>query len=166
MTESTSEYKKRIEEIKQSIENEPYMAKMREDIAEGISKTGIRQAIVEEQFQSVLDETTGKDVISGPEIIVARGGASTLGERLDESDAQLAQTKDEVLELIGNVADGTPLFADNVSGMTDTTRIYLNTTDGYLYAYDGTSFKSTGVVYLSNSIEEYMTVENEEWEVI
>ncbi|MFB8509197.1 MULTISPECIES: hypothetical protein [Lactobacillales] len=96
MTESTSEYKKRIEEIKQSIENEPYMAKMREDIAEGISKTGIRQATVEEQFQSVLDETTGKDVISAPEIILARGGAQTLGERLDsekaEVRAELAQT--------------------------------------------------------------------------
>ena len=99
MTESTSEYKKRIEEIKQSIENEPYMAKMREDIAEGISKTGIRQATVEEQFQSVLDETTGKDIISAPEIILARDGAQTLGERLDsdkaEVTAQLAQTEQE-----------------------------------------------------------------------
>lgn len=110
MTESTSEYKKRIEEIKQSIENEPYMAKMREDIAEGISKTGIRQATVEEQFQSVLDETTGKDVISAPEVILARGGARTLGERLysekAEVSAQLAQKADEAnvrkkSELIG-----------------------------------------------------------------
>ena len=103
MTESTSEYKKRIEEIKQSIENEPYMAKMREDIAEGISKTGIRQATVEEQFQSVLDETTGKDVISAPEVILARGGAQTLGERLDsekaEVTAQLAQNEQEINKL-------------------------------------------------------------------
>ena len=89
MTESTSEYKKRIEGIKQSIENEPYMAKMREDIAEGISKTGIRQATVEEQFQSVLDETTGKDVISAPEIILARNGKSNLKTRLDEDHAQV-----------------------------------------------------------------------------
>lgn len=48
------------------------------------------------QFQAVLDETTDKDVISAPEIIVARGGAQTLGERLDsekaEVTAQLAQT--------------------------------------------------------------------------
>lgn len=95
MTESTSEYKKRIEEIKQSIENEPYMAKMREDIAEGISKTGIRQATVEEQFQAVLDETTGKDVISMPEIIVARGGATTLGERLDGEHAEITTQLDE-----------------------------------------------------------------------
>ena len=48
------------------------------------------------QFQSVLDETTDKDVISAPEIILARGGAQTLGERLDSEKAevttQLAQT--------------------------------------------------------------------------
>lgn len=80
-----------------------------------------------------------------------------------EVTAQLQQTKDEVLEMVGNVADGTPLFADSVPNMTDITRIYLNTTDGYLYAHDGTSFKSTGIVYLSNSIEEYMTEENESW---
>ena len=129
MTESTSEYKKRIEEIKQSIENEPYMAKMREDIAEGISKTGIRQATVEEQFQdvqdhyeatvqekfqniddqfqAVIDETTGKDVISAPEIVLARGGAQTLGERLDsekaEVSAQLAQKVEQ--DLTGNIID-------------------------------------------------------------
>lgn len=95
MTESTNEYKKRIEEIKQSIENEPYMAKMREDIAEGISKTGIRQATVEEQFQSVIDETTGKDVISAPEIILARGWATTLGERLDSNEADIANKMDK-----------------------------------------------------------------------
>lgn len=109
MTESTSEYKKRIEEIKQSIESEPYMAKMREDIAEGISKTGIRQATVEEQFQTVLDETTGKDVISAPELIAARNGELNLKTRLDkekqEVTAQLAQTatKEEVAHIVYDV---------------------------------------------------------------
>ena len=49
------------------------------------------------QFQSVLDETTGKDVISGPEVILARNGKSNLKTRLDEDhaqvNAQLAQTE-------------------------------------------------------------------------
>lgn len=52
------------------------------------------------QFQSVLDETTGKDVISAPEVILARGGAQTLGERLDseraEVSAQLAQIESKM----------------------------------------------------------------------
>ena len=49
------------------------------------------------QFQSVLDETTGKDVISAPEIILARNGEVDLKTRLDkekqEVTAQLAQTR-------------------------------------------------------------------------
>ena len=55
-----------------------------------------RQTTLEEQFQSVLNETTSKDVISAPEIIAARGGKATLGERLDETDTQLQQTVDYI----------------------------------------------------------------------
>ena len=50
-----------------------------------------------EAFQSVIDETTGKDVISAPEIIAARRGKASLGEKIDEVTTQLAQkaAKDE-----------------------------------------------------------------------
>ncbi|MFC4698521.1 SGNH/GDSL hydrolase family protein [Enterococcus aquimarinus] len=151
MTESTSEYKKRIEEIKQSIENEPYMAKMREDIAEGISKTGIRQATVEEQFQAVIDETTGKDVISAPEVIVARDGAQTLGERLDsekaEVSAQLAQkaSKDE-LNALGELK-----FSGEYNTLSDLQNAYptgsegvfLVIADGFVYRWDGSTWIQT-----------------------
>lgn len=54
-----------------------------------------RQDNVENQFQDVLDETTGKDIINGPEIIAARNGEANLKTRLDkeknEVTAQLAQ---------------------------------------------------------------------------
>ena len=71
-----------------------------------------RQTTVEEQFQSLLNETTSKDVISAPEIIAARGGKATLGQRLDETTAQLAEkvNKDELTyvtpEMFGAVGDG------------------------------------------------------------
>ena len=54
------------------------------------------------QLVAVMDEISDKDVISAPEIILARGGEDTLGERLDkehnEVTTQLAQkpNKDEV----------------------------------------------------------------------
>ena len=44
------------------------------------------------QFQQVIDETTGKDVISAPEIIAARGNNSNLSQRLLSTDQQLTQT--------------------------------------------------------------------------
>lgn len=67
------------------------------------------------QFQSVLDETTGKDVISAPEIILGRGAYPTLGERLDsekaEVTAQLARTEGRLDTILVN---GTPTEGNTV----------------------------------------------------
>lgn len=40
---------------------------------------------------------------------------------------------------------GTPLVASSISGMTDTTRNYINTTNGHWYWYDGDSWEDGGV---------------------
>ena len=44
-----------------------------------------------------------------------------------------------------------PLIASDVSEMTDTTRIYVNTSNGYWYYYDGTSWQQGGL-YQSSGI--------------
>lgn len=52
---------------------------------------------------------------------------------------------------INGLASGSPLVASSTSGMTDTTRIYVNTTDGNWYYYNGSSwviggrYQSTGI---------------------
>lgn len=90
------------------VRNEVYGKDVREALASGIEEAGDiadqtreRQDSVEAQFQSVLDETTGKDVVSAPEITAARVGADdtnhpNLKERLDfehnQLSSQLAQT--------------------------------------------------------------------------
>lgn len=107
MAETTEQYRNRINQLKTSIENEPYMKNMRPDIAEGISKTGNRQADIEEQFQEVIDNTTGKDVISAPELIAARNGESDLKARLDKEqqqvNAQLAQTNEHIARTVNTL---------------------------------------------------------------
>ena len=40
---------------------------------------------------------------------------------------------------------GSPLVASSTSEMTDTTTVYVNTTDGYWYYYDGTDWQPGGV---------------------
>lgn len=40
---------------------------------------------------------------------------------------------------------GSPLAAASVSAMTDTTRVYVNTTDGYWYYYNGSNWVQGGV---------------------
>lgn len=69
------------------------------------------------QFQSVLDETTGKDVISGPEVILARNGKSNLKTRLDEDHAQVtAQLAEKVGQ--GVKADLEDLSADVLGALS------------------------------------------------
>lgn len=65
----------------------------------------------------------------------------------------------EVSSQLSTLTSATPLVATSTAGMTDTTRIYVNTTDGHWYWYDGTdwqdggTYQSTGIS--DNSIDIY-----------
>lgn len=48
---------------------------------------------------------------------------------------------------VARISSGTPLFVDSESAMTDITKNYVNTTDGYLYTYNGTTFVKSNVKY-------------------
>lgn len=70
------------------------------------------------------------------------------GERGDVSKEQL----DNVIKQIkivdiktNSLASGNPLSASSVEEMTDTTKIYVNTSDGYWYSYDGTDWVKADV---------------------
>ena len=61
---------------------------------------------------------------------------------------------------VDEIANGSPLVASSTAGMTDTTKIYVNTTDGKWYWYDGDSweiggtYQSAGIA--DNSLNYYM----------
>ena len=55
---------------------------------------------------------------------------------------------------VAKISNGTPLFASNTTEMTDITKNYVNTTDGYLYIYSGGSWVKTTVKYQSTGIAE------------
>ena len=69
----------------------------------------------------------------------------------------LVDAQNERIGLIENqvtsVASGSPLVASSTSGMTDTTRVYVNTTDGKWYYYDGDSWEIGGT-YQSSGISD------------
>lgn len=54
---------------------------------------------------------------------------------------------------ISSLSNGSPLTASSISEMTDTSRIYVNTTDGKWYYYNGSSWVSGGV-YQSSGISQ------------
>ena len=99
------------------------------------------------EFETEIAKKADKiqvDVL-GSELDIARGGAQTLGERLDsdkaEFSAQLAQTEQtfatQLLDTAKKSDIGSPLTASSVSEMTDVTRVYVNTTDGKWYTHNG-----------------------------
>ena len=44
-----------------------------------------------------------------------------------------------------------PVFVSGTSGMTDSTKVYVNTANGHVYAYNGTAFYDTGLSYAFDS---------------
>lgn len=93
--------KQKAEDIRKKIfgsEVRESLASGIEAISEDVEATIGRQGYVEEQFQDVLDETTGKDVISAPELIAARNGEANLKTRLDKEKQEVtAQLKDDAI---------------------------------------------------------------------
>lgn len=55
---------------------------------------------------------------------------------------------------INGLASGSPLVASSVSEMTDTSRVYVNTTDGHWYYYNGTAWADGGPYQSSIDIDQ------------
>ena len=53
---------------------------------------------------------------------------------------------------VAKISSGTPIFVDNVTKMTDTTKNYVNLSDGYVYIYSGGKFEKTDILYQSQGI--------------
>lgn len=72
---------------------------------------------------------------------------------IDELEATLSSDVSlEVSDQLTDLTSATPLAVSSTSDMTDTTRIYVNTTDGHWYWYDGDSWEDGGV-YQATGIE-------------
>ena len=110
---------------------------VRDSIADGIE---LVERLREDYDNQVINAGN-----SNAEIVDARGGQTKLKVRLDNFDEQLdtCAKKDDV----ARISSGTPLFVDSESAMTDITKNYVNTTDGYLYTYNGTTFVKSNVKY-------------------
>ena len=80
------------------------------------------------------------------------------GDIANETSAR--QAADAGLQTqITALSSGSPLVASDVSDMTDTTRVYVNTTDGKWYYYDGDSWEIGGT-YQSSGISDNTITED------
>ena len=106
---------------------------------------------VQEEINNKLDDMTASGELT--EIIksyvdpIYQSYENEINETIDTQNQRI----NSINTLVNSVASGSPLVASDVSGMSDTTRVYVNTTDGKWYYYDGDSWEIGGT-YQSTGI--------------
>ena len=123
-----------------------------------LDSTAIVDNLTTNRADKVLSAKQGKvlkDLVDANKI-VSDHGIINLNSALDlkANTADVASeyaTKESVNDNISSLdakvnslASGSPLVASSISGMTDTSRVYVNTTDGHWYWYDGDSWEDGG----------------------
>ena len=121
------------------MENEQY-------IESGLSVGAVKyvdtnEIITEEEYNYIKNKTPELDRRVG-----------VIENEIDEINSSLDNkaNKDDVTR----ISSGTPLFASSVNDMTDVTRNYVNTTDGYLYVNNNGYWNKTSVLYQSTGIND------------
>lgn len=90
----------------------------------------------------------------------------------DQINATIAQQNNQIDIIntkVSAVTDSSPIPVANTSGMTDTTKIYVNTSDGYWYYYNGAAWVQGGEYQTAQStdnvegIEDYLHLNNKKY---
>lgn len=76
----------------------------------------------------------------------------SLGSALQQEVINRSNSDANLQSQISGLASGAPIPVSSTSAMTDTSKIYVNTSNGYWYYYDGDSWEQGGV-YQSSQIE-------------
>lgn len=133
----------------------------------------IREAIlgkdVRESIAGAIEqcyEDASKNGNANMEVTEARGTFDTLNQRLNNSDIVKAEKKEveDEKELrkdadsnlqtqINSLASGSPLVASSTSEMTDTSKVYVNTTDGHWYYYNKSNWVDGGIYQATEDSE-------------
>lgn len=142
---------------------EKSITQLLEDILTAVYGKDVRKSIHDAILKSYEDAT--KEGNANMEVSQARGIYTTLTERLA---ADLSNTIEKINDgdsrlrtLIDSVVSGSPLVASSTSEMIDTTRVYVNTTDGHWYWYDGNSWQDGGVYQATGVIYDNTLADNE-----
>ena len=103
---------------------------------------------VQEEINQKLDEMTEDGIFS---VLIS-----------DNINRYIIPSIENLQNQINGLASGSPLSASSISEMTDTSRIYVNTSNGHWYYYNGTEWIDGGIYQASEDSE---TIENIEEEI-
>lgn len=128
-----------------------------DNILNSVFGKDVRQSIHDAIEQTYED--AAKNGNANMEVSEARGNFETLKKRLDNSDNEKANKTqtDNLQSQINGLASGSPLVASSVEEMTDTTRVYVNTTDGHWYYHTGSTWSDGGIYQATEIADESVT---------
>lgn len=113
-------------------------------LLEGSNKLGSKEFTLNVD-DSMLNDEVVESTNEFTALTRALGSVQNIDNRFANVDEQFISkaNKDDV----ARISSGTPLFASSISEMSDTTRNYVNTTDGYLYTYNDGSWINSNIKY-------------------
>lgn len=134
------------EETRQSAEETRQASETSRETNEETRQTNETQRILNETQRISNEERREYDVN------IIRQSQSAINTEINEINTSITnettsrQNADNNLQSqITGLASGSPLVATSVAGMTDIDRVYVNTTDGHWYYYDGSTWSDGGV---------------------
>ena len=116
-----------------------------------VQNNTIYNALNEKVNNSVLDNYY--EVSEVDNLLSYKADVSTVNSDIANETTARTNADTNLQNQITSLANGSPLVATSISEMTDTTRVYVNTTDGKWYYYNGSSWVAGGV-YQSSGIED------------
>lgn len=109
------------------------------------------------------DGTLSDTIPIGVEVENVGTPGGSLDKDLKTIKSDIEINKNGIKNLEGSVkglASGSPLVANSIAEMTDETRVYVNTTDGHWYYYNGSSWADGGVYQAAENSEAVITIQN------
>lgn len=107
------------------------------------------------RFTEIIDSNPS----SLEEVKDARGNYDILKDRLDTENIQLVTKINDLTvtlnKKIEGAISGSPLVASSVSKMTDTSRVYVNNSDGNWYYHDGSNWQIGGEYLSTETAQDY-----------
>jgi len=104
----------------------------------------VRQSIHDAIKQCYDDASIDHDN-ANMEVKLARGSHDTLNERFTSVEENIKNNSEQLENKANKNEVGAPLTATNISEMTDKTKVYVNTTDGNWYSWNGSDWVIGGV---------------------
>lgn len=106
----------------------------------------LKKIVIDENIQVQLNnkiEKNKSEINKKLSIESFISSAKSINEQMDKKASK---------EDVARISDGTPLFANSVSEMKDTSRNYVNLTDRFIYIFNGSNFEKSNMLYQSQGI--------------